>query len=65
MLRASFVLPEEEEGLSFYCVEGKCVQQCSLHVEYIGQKNICLKLGLFWSETKSLTLGLITINKLT
>lgn len=40
------------------------MQQCSLHVEYIGQKNICLKLRFFWSETKSLTLGLITINKL-
>lgn len=33
MLKASFLQPEEEEGLSFYSVEGKCVQQCSFHVE--------------------------------
>lgn len=41
MLKASFLLPEEE-GLSFYFVEGKCVQQCGFHIEYTGQEKYAL-----------------------
>lgn len=40
------------------------MQQCSFHVEKIGQKTTCLRLELFWLETKSLAVGLININKI-